>query len=208
MSQVTPTDELSNSVSKLVELNKQITEAREDIKVLVQAEKSIKLQVKKLMTDNGLDVINLKKGKISVRKSARKTGLNKTSVKEGLTSYFNGNEQQAESALKAILDSLPVKESTSLALTGLKDKETRIMVWNQYVYEAMNGNDAENSDYDEDINIDEPLHINDWELEHQDELRYMWGILQQYLYDAALSHRILNYANYEEFVEFCFYNSR
>jgi hypothetical protein len=49
------------------------------------------------------------------------------------------------------------------------------MVWNQYVYEAMNGNDAENSDYDEEINIDEPLHINDWELEHQDELRYMWG---------------------------------
>jgi len=82
------------------------------------------------------------------------------------------------------------------------------MVWNQYVYEAMNGNDAENSDYDEEINIDEPLHINEWELEHQDELRYMWGILQQYLYDAALSHRILNYANYEEFVEFCFYNSR
>jgi hypothetical protein len=72
----------------------------------------------------------------------------------------------------------------------------------------MNGNDAENSDYDEEINIDEPLHINDWELQHQDELRYMWGILQQYLYDAALSHRILNYANYEEFVEFCFYNSR
>jgi hypothetical protein len=82
------------------------------------------------------------------------------------------------------------------------------MVWNQYVYEAMNGNDAENSDYDEEINIDEPLHINDWELQHQDELRYMWGILQQYLYDAALSHHILNYANYEEFVEFCFYNSR
>jgi len=107
----------------LVELNKQITEAREDIKVLVQAEKSLKLQVKKLMTDNGLDVINLKKGKISVRKSARKTGLNKTSVKEGLVSFFEGNENQAESALKVILDNLPVKESTSLALTGLKEKK-------------------------------------------------------------------------------------
>ena len=93
MSQVNPTDELSNSVSKLVELNKQITEAREDIKVLTQAEKSLKLQVKKLMTDNGLDVINLKKGKISVRKSSRKTGLNKTSVKEGLISFYEGNEQ-------------------------------------------------------------------------------------------------------------------
>mgnify|MGYP001426491271 FL=1 len=122
MSQV-PSDELSNSVSKLVELNKQITEAREDIKVLVQAEKSLKLQVKKLMVDHGLDAINLKKGKISVRKSSRKTGLNKTTVKEGLVTYFNGNEQQAESVLKAILDSLPVKESTSLSLTGIKDKK-------------------------------------------------------------------------------------
>jgi len=122
MSQV-PSDELSNSVSKLVELNKQITEAREDIKILVQAEKSLKLQVKKLMMDNGLDAINLKKGKISVRKSARKTGLNKTTVKEGLVNYFKGNEQQAESVLKAIIDNLPVKESTSLSLTGIKDRK-------------------------------------------------------------------------------------
>tara|TARA_B100001113_G_C20961404_1_gene557592 strand:- start:191 stop:565 length:375 start_codon:yes stop_codon:yes gene_type:complete len=119
----TPSEELSNSVSKLVELSKQITEAKEDIKILVQAEKSLKLQVKKLMTDNGLDVINLKKGKISVRKSSRKTGLNKTSVKEGLTTYFNGNEQQAESCLKVILENLPTKESTSLSLTGLKEKK-------------------------------------------------------------------------------------
>jgi len=122
MSQI-PSDELSNSVSKLVELNKQITEAREDIKVLTQAEKSLKLNVKKLMMDNGLDAINLKKGKISDRKNTRKTGLNKTTVKEGLVNYFNGNEQQAESVLKAILDNLPVKESTSLSLTGIRDRK-------------------------------------------------------------------------------------
>ena len=118
-----PSDELSNSVSKLVELNKQITEANEDIKVLRQAEKALKLQVKKLMLDNGLDVVNLKKGKISVRRSSRKQGLNKASVKEGLTTYFNGNEAQAESCLKVILENLPTKESTSLSLTGIKDKK-------------------------------------------------------------------------------------
>ncbi len=118
-----PSDELSNSVSKLVELNKQITEANEDIKVLRQAEKALKLQVKKLMLDNGLDVVNLKKGKISVRRSSRKQGLNKASVKDGLTTYFNGNEAQAESCLKVILDNLPTKESTALSLTGLKDKK-------------------------------------------------------------------------------------
>ena len=122
MSQV-PSDELSNSVSKLVELNKQITEAREDIKIIVQAEKSLKLQVKKLMMDNGLVAINLKRGKISVRKSTRKTGLNKTTLMEGLVNYFNGNEQQAESVLKAVLDNLPVKESTSLSLTGIRERK-------------------------------------------------------------------------------------
>ena len=119
----TPSEELSNNVSQLVELSKQITDAREDIKVLVQAEKSLKLQVKKLIPDNGLDVINLKKGKISVKKSSRKQGLNKTSVKEGLTTFFNGNEEQAENCLNVILENLPTKESTSLSLTGLKEKK-------------------------------------------------------------------------------------
>lgn len=75
------------------------------------------------MMDNGLDAINLKKGKISVKRSTRKTGLNKTTVKEGLVNYFNGNEEQAENVLKTILDNLPVKESTSLSLTGIKDRK-------------------------------------------------------------------------------------
>lgn len=117
------TDELTNSVSKLVELNKQITEARSDIKVLADAEKALKSRIKKLMIDNGLDVINLKKGKITVKKSVRKTGLNKASIKEGLNLFFDGNETQAETALKVILDSLPTKESSTISLSGLRDKK-------------------------------------------------------------------------------------
>lgn len=113
-------EELSNSVSKLVELNKQITEARADIKVLSDAEKVLKSQIKKLMIDNGLDVINLKKGKISVKKSVRKSGLNKNSIKEGLGVFFEGDQEQAETALKVILDNLPTKESSSLSITGIK----------------------------------------------------------------------------------------
>ena len=81
------------------------------------------------------------------------------------------------------------------------------MVWSQYVYDAMNGNEADYSDNENEIQDNEPLHINDWEEYHHEHLRYMWGILQQYLYDAAMSHRILKFANYDEFVEFCFYNS-
>jgi hypothetical protein len=81
------------------------------------------------------------------------------------------------------------------------------MVWNQYVYEAMNGNEADYSDNENETNIQEPLHITDWELKYQEELRYMWGILQQYLYDSCMSHLILKFASYDDFVEFAFYNS-
>jgi uncharacterized protein (DUF342 family) len=113
-------DELATSVSKLVELNKQITEARSDMKVLTQAEKALKSHIKKLMMDNGLDVINLKKGKITVKTSVRKTGLNKDTIKEGLNVFFEGNSAQAENALKVILESLPSKETSTISITGVK----------------------------------------------------------------------------------------
>lgn len=114
------TDDLTTSVSKLVDLNQQIKEARSDMKILSQAEKALKLHIKKLMLDNGLDVINTKTGKISVKKSVRKVGLNKSSIKDGLSVFFSGDDQQAESALKVILDSLPTKETSSISISGLK----------------------------------------------------------------------------------------
>ena len=61
------------------------------------------------------------------------------------------------------------------------------MVWNQYVYEAMNGSEAYNSENEDENNIEEPLHITDWELIYQEELRYMWANIQQYLYDSSFS---------------------
>ena len=115
-------DDLTNSVSKLVELNQQIKEARSDIKVLSQAEKALKLHIKKLMVDNGLDVINTKTGKITVKKSVRKVGLNKDTIRDGLAVFFDGNDQQAETALKVIVESLLTKETSTISVTGLKKK--------------------------------------------------------------------------------------
>jgi len=116
-----PSD-LSESVSKLVELTKQLTEAKSDIKILSQEEKRLKENVKKTMVAQGIDTINLRKGKISLRKSIRKAGMNKDAIKEGLLTFFGGDEAKVEGALNAIQDTLKVKESTSLSLTGIKDK--------------------------------------------------------------------------------------
>jgi hypothetical protein len=116
-----PTD-LSENVSKLVDLTKQLSEAKVDIKILNQEEKRLKETVKKHMIDQGIDTINLRKGKISIRKTVRKSSINKDAIKDGLLTFFGGDEAKVEGALNAIKDGLKTKESTSLSLTGIKDK--------------------------------------------------------------------------------------
>jgi len=115
-------NELSDSVTKLVELSKQLTEAKADIKILTQEEKRLKETVKSHMVGQGIDTINLRKGKISLRKSVRKGSMNKDAIREGLLVFFGGDEAKVEGALNAIQDNIKVKESTSLSLTGIKDK--------------------------------------------------------------------------------------
>ena len=116
-----PSD-LSESVSKLVNLTKQLSEAKTDIKILNQEEKRLKEVVKKHMVSQGIDTINLRKCKISIRKSVRKSGMNKDAIKDGLMKFFAGDEAKVEGALNAIQDGLKVTESTSISLTGIKEK--------------------------------------------------------------------------------------
>lgn len=118
---MTDTTELSSNVQKLVELAKQITEARKDMKVLVAAEKKLKEQVKSSMVSQDIDTINLKKGKISVKKSTRKSSMTKTNIVDGLRKFFNGDEDSLQKCLAVINENLPVKETTSLTLSGIKD---------------------------------------------------------------------------------------
>ena len=115
-------NELSTNVSKLVDLTKQLSEAKADIKVLNQEEKRLKETVKKHMVSQGIDTINLRKGKISIRKSVRKFGMSKDAIKDGLLKFFAGDEAKVEGALNAIQDGLKVKESTTISLTGIKEK--------------------------------------------------------------------------------------
>lgn len=115
-------NDLSDSVSKLVELTKQLSEAKSDIKILNLEEKRLKDVVKQHMVSQGIDTINLRKGKINLRKTVRKTSINKDAIRDGLLTYFGGDETKVEGAINAINDGLGTKESTSISLTGIKDK--------------------------------------------------------------------------------------
>jgi LytS/YehU family sensor histidine kinase len=113
------TEELSESVSRLVELSKQIGEAKSDIKILVQAEKALKERVKGHMVHQGIDTINLKKGKIAIRKTTTKKHL-----LDGLVEYFQGDQAKVDTIVESIQSKLGTTESTSISLTGIKEKSS------------------------------------------------------------------------------------
>ena len=114
--------ELSESVSKLVELSKQLTEAKSDIKILAQEEKRLKETVRSHMVGQGIDTINLRKGKISLRTSTRRGAMTKVAINSGINAYFGGDPVKIEGLMNAIQDQIKEKKSTSLSITGIKEK--------------------------------------------------------------------------------------
>ena len=116
-------EDLANVVNELLEINKQISDARDDLKVLTNVEKKLKEKLKSSMMTKEIDTINLKKGKIKLKKTIKKATFNKKSVTEGLTNFFNGDPNQLDGALTAIKDVLPEKENVTLSMTGIKDKK-------------------------------------------------------------------------------------
>lgn len=116
-------EDIADVVNELLEVNKQISDARDDLKVLTNVEKKLKEKLKSSMVTKEIDTINLKKGKIKLKKTIKKATFNKKSVTEGLTNFFNGDPNQLEGALTAIKEVLPEKENVTLSMTGIKDKK-------------------------------------------------------------------------------------
>jgi hypothetical protein len=116
-------EDIADVVNELLEVNKQISDAKDDLKVLTNVEKKLKEKLKSSMITKEIDTINLKKGKIKLKKTVKKATFNKKSVTEGLTNFFNGDPNQLDGALSAIKEVLPEKENVTLSMTGIKDKK-------------------------------------------------------------------------------------
>lgn len=119
------TDEFRKAMADWVELKRQLTEARKDMKVLNTREKELKQVIAGYMKTTDIDTVNLKKGKVSLRKKISKASMTKKAVEAGLMIFFNNDEAQVERAMNCIQDTLEEKESDVISLTGLnkKDKE-------------------------------------------------------------------------------------
>jgi len=116
------TDEFRSAMADWVELKNQLSEARKDMKVLNTREKQLKEYIKGYMKNQALDLINLKKGKVSLRTTVKKATFTKDAVQTGLGVYFDGDEARVERAMTCILDNIPTSESEVISLTGLEKK--------------------------------------------------------------------------------------
>ena len=113
-------DNFKKSMSEWVELKTQLTEARQDMKVLNTREKDLKKYIMGYMKDNQIDNVNLKKGKVSLRTSKKKGAMTAPIVKAGLTVFFSNNDIEVERAMNCIRDNIEEKETDVISLTGVK----------------------------------------------------------------------------------------
>jgi len=110
------------AMTEWVALKAQLAAARKDLSVLNTREKDLRKFVTKHMAENEIDTVKVQdKVKVNFKKKKTKAPITKDVIKKGLTSYFGGNEAQVEGAFQAILDAAPVKETTGVMVTGLKE---------------------------------------------------------------------------------------
>ena len=114
------TEEFREKMSEWVNLKKQLTEARKDMKILNTREKELNLYIKTYMRTQKSDNVNLKQGKVTYKKKTKKPTFSKKAVVEGLMKYFDNNEDKVNEVIDTISDSLETSETDSISLTGLK----------------------------------------------------------------------------------------
>jgi hypothetical protein len=115
------TEELRKTMAEWVELKKQLVEVRKDVKLLNTREKQLKEAIKSFMEAQKIDKINLKKGKVTLKNSQKRSSLTKKAVESGLEIYFNHDSVKVESAMNCILDNLETKDTSVISLTGIKE---------------------------------------------------------------------------------------
>jgi hypothetical protein len=118
------TDDFRKAMSDWVELKKQLSGARQDMKILNSREKQLKEYIKNYMKSQNIDKVNLKKGKVTLKTTQKTGSMTKAAVINGLNIYFQGDEARTEGAITCIIDNIAKSESEIISLTGLNKKSS------------------------------------------------------------------------------------
>ena len=109
-------EELSNSVKEYLNLD-------DEIKKLNIAIKERRLKMKMLsniildsMSNNDIHHINIKNGVLVYKETESFKGLSKKTLLDGLSIYFNNNEDKTSEAAQTVMDNRPKVKKVSLKL--------------------------------------------------------------------------------------------
>ena len=113
--------DLKSIMTEWIELKKHITQARKDLSVLSKREKELSEFIKQSMVQNDVEDVKIQENKVRLRTKNAKGSITKDVIQSGLTTYFSGDAVKVEGAMKAILDSAPVKQRSTLSLLKNND---------------------------------------------------------------------------------------
>lgn len=103
-------------VTEWLELKKHITQARKDLSVLAKREKMLSEMIKQNMAQQDVEDVKIQDNKVRMRTKNAKGSITKDVIQTGLATYFSGDVVKVEGAMKAIIDSVPVKQRSSLSI--------------------------------------------------------------------------------------------
>ena len=109
------------AMNEWIGLKSQLAAARRDISILNNREKELKKYVTVHMTQNDIDTVKVRDTiKVNLKKKKSKGGITKDVIRVGLSNYFNQDAARVDGAMQAIVDAQPMKEVSSVSVTGLK----------------------------------------------------------------------------------------
>ena len=114
--------DFKNAMTEWVALKAQLAAARKDLQTLNTREKDLRKFVTLHMQQHEIDTVKVQdKVKVNLKVKKSRGSITKDVILRGLRSFFSGNEVQVEGAWNAIQDAAPVKETSSVTVTGLKE---------------------------------------------------------------------------------------
>ena len=113
--------DFSEAMKEWIALKVQLSEDRKDLAVLNKREKELKSFVTRHMATNDIDTVKVKdQVKVNLKKKKSKGGITKQVIRTGLLNYFQGDAGRVDGAIKAIEDAQPLKDVSTVSVTGLK----------------------------------------------------------------------------------------
>jgi len=114
-------EQFKQAMTEWVGIKTQLASVRKDLTVLNKREKELREYVTQHMKKNEIDTVRVQeKVKVNLKNKQSKGPITKDVILKGLRTYFSGDEVRVEGAYQAILDSVNVKEVSSVSVTGLK----------------------------------------------------------------------------------------